>query len=280
MRKSFYSGIAAAVLGLAATAATAREWYVNDASTEADVYCTSTGHSANTGRTPDSPKDSWASLVATESIAAGDVVYMDTGTYPAVRIDGCMGTADAPIRLLGVPGRTIFRNTTSGILTVNITGNSRYLQVEGIRVEGNRERAISISGATYITFRDFSIETEGAWCVVLGPANHICFENGLLVGGTSGTFWEDYSVSYNEFRSLTIISPGGTVLATSISPVNQRAVFEECIIDGAASFSSSVLLGTNVVRNIIHAGYINPDYGSLAEAQAATAGWEGMDGGL
>ena len=72
--------------------AQAATYYINDSSTEADVYCTAAGNSVNTGLTPESPKDSWANLVTAIALAPGDMVYFDTGTYEGyTAIEGCSG---------------------------------------------------------------------------------------------------------------------------------------------------------------------------------------------
>ena len=56
-------------------------YYVNDASTNGDVYCTATGSVANSGLTPSSPKASIQAVIDIRHPGAGDTIWVDTGTY-------------------------------------------------------------------------------------------------------------------------------------------------------------------------------------------------------
>ena len=58
-------------------------YYVNDSSTNGDVYCSVGGSEKGTGISPDSPIDSLLHLLARYKLEAGDKVYVDTGTYRA-----------------------------------------------------------------------------------------------------------------------------------------------------------------------------------------------------
>ena len=78
-------------------------YYVNDAYDPVnDVYTTAGGNNDNTGTTPGSPKATLGNLIGTVSLAAGDVVYIDTGTYaPTVISNTVVGTAGNPILFQG-----------------------------------------------------------------------------------------------------------------------------------------------------------------------------------
>ena len=59
----------------------ATNYYVNDNSLTGDVFCTAIGSGVNTGLTPSSPKSSISTLLASYTLTAADVVYIDAGTY-------------------------------------------------------------------------------------------------------------------------------------------------------------------------------------------------------
>lgn len=67
-------------------------YYVNDSFTDNDVYCSAVGDNANNGTDPSTPKASlsniWATYgpAGTNVITAGDIIYVDAGTY--YRTDG------------------------------------------------------------------------------------------------------------------------------------------------------------------------------------------------
>jgi len=63
--------------------ANATTYYVNDAFTTGDVFCSAIGNNANSGLTPALPKASLANLWSTYSgvIVSGDIIKIDAGTY-------------------------------------------------------------------------------------------------------------------------------------------------------------------------------------------------------
>lgn len=56
-------------------------FFVNDASTNGDIYCTDIGSTANLGLLPSAPKDSIESILNTWDLESGDIVFVDTGAY-------------------------------------------------------------------------------------------------------------------------------------------------------------------------------------------------------
>ncbi|MDR0993424.1 MAG: right-handed parallel beta-helix repeat-containing protein [Verrucomicrobiota bacterium] len=57
-------------------------YYVNDSSTDGDVYCHTAGSPTHTGLSPDSPLNSLETLLGRYKVEHGDTVYVDTGIYP------------------------------------------------------------------------------------------------------------------------------------------------------------------------------------------------------
>jgi len=106
------------------------QYFVNDASTDDDEYCTAPGNAANDGLTRSTPKDSVQDVLDIYDLKPGDVVYVDTGTYTltanitvAVE-DG--GSAADQVRLVGVRGKTtIDRNdsSTSGTACFSVSAD-------------------------------------------------------------------------------------------------------------------------------------------------------------
>lgn len=275
MNKSLWICLAACTAWLGVACAQAATYYINDSSTEADVYCGTAGNVANTGTSTNSPKDSWASLTNAYSIVAGDVVYFDTGTYDGLTtLSGCSGTEDAPISLIGSPKGTIFRNTSSGGNVLFVV-SSAYLNIANIAIEGNRAEGIRFQSTRHCTLRDFSINTSGDAGVYVFVGLNIRLENGVIKGARRHSYYQYRGDrSDNELHHVTIISEGGTAFDCP-SAVGTVPSMEGCIIDGPEALTTSTLLPTNVVGNIIRVGYINSLYGSLAAAQNATEGWAG-----
>lgn len=130
---SVYAATATAstVLRLAAT------YYVNDASTNGDWFCTAGGTSTNnTGTSPNSPLPSLADVLSRYHLGPGDTVYVDTGYYPLISniIVGSQhgGSADNPIRIVSSHNGAVLYRQSVGT-------NNRYcleLQADYVRVEG------------------------------------------------------------------------------------------------------------------------------------------------
>jgi len=56
-------------------------YYVNDASTTNDEWCSAVGSDANDGMTPATPKATVQAVLTAYPLQAGDTVCIDTGTY-------------------------------------------------------------------------------------------------------------------------------------------------------------------------------------------------------
>ncbi|MGD9874708.1 MAG: right-handed parallel beta-helix repeat-containing protein [Kiritimatiellia bacterium] len=84
-------------------------FYVNDAATNGDMYCSQAGASVNTGAFTNDPKDSVQDVLDTYDLEPGDVIYVDTGSYTLTEdiaptlVD--MGTASNKVVIQGSSNR-------------------------------------------------------------------------------------------------------------------------------------------------------------------------------
>ncbi len=65
---------------------TATNFYVNDANTKGDLYTTTIGNDANDGLSPSTPL--LTLHIAYQKAKAGDLIYVDTGTYTDIGSNG------------------------------------------------------------------------------------------------------------------------------------------------------------------------------------------------
>ena len=56
-------------------------YYVNDGSTNGDVYCTAVGNDTNAGTSPSTPKATIQRVIDLFDLGGDDTIYVDTGTY-------------------------------------------------------------------------------------------------------------------------------------------------------------------------------------------------------
>ena len=106
-------------------------YYINDGSTDGDVYCEAVGRPSHTGLTPDSPLDSLSTLLARYKVEHGDIVYVDTGVYAR------SSPLVVAIPSVGATNRLMIRGSTNeaagGTVFTN-SGNGAVLELNGCRL--------------------------------------------------------------------------------------------------------------------------------------------------
>ncbi|NCA81758.1 MAG: hypothetical protein EOM72_03315 [Opitutae bacterium] len=237
-------------------------YYVDDASTNNNAYCSMPGNPANTGLSPDSPLPSLADVLARYDLEPGDVVKVDTGTYtPAAPITigylDC-GTAAQPVTIQG---------STNPPGTVFSWNGLRIENARGVAVKNLKFESASISPAAASVERSEDITLEQ---VDVSGA----FGTGLAVAFSSNVFLRNFSVvgavtngvasqaSYNTRLEFGTIWSNGLA---QVSIRNQAAV-GGYMAEREASFVtvSNCILGAFGVRNpayevrgTLHANYNN-----------------------
>ena len=86
-----------------------RRFYVNDASTVGDQYCTAAGQTYNgttvTGQTPANPVNSVQAIISNNVLQPGDTIYVDTGSYAITSsiaiTENDAGTVSKPVTITG-----------------------------------------------------------------------------------------------------------------------------------------------------------------------------------
>ena len=123
LRVGWFRGLPVLVFVCGSLAARAASYYVNDASTANDAWCSAVGDDANDGATPGTPKATLQDVLADYDLGAGDTIYVDTGCYlltSALTVgssDG--GTSNLHMTIRGSPGGTVL---DGGVVLDNVTG--------------------------------------------------------------------------------------------------------------------------------------------------------------
>lgn len=129
-----------APLALLTEAEAQTAYYLNDLSTNGNFYTTAVGSDTNSGLSASTPMRTLTNLLATHTLAPGDTVYIDTGTYGGHRIDiSVSGTAADPITFQGAPeeGATIF-DRSNGAADMFYISNGNHLRFRHMTVTGAR----------------------------------------------------------------------------------------------------------------------------------------------
>src|SRR5207253_5012786 len=90
-------------------------YYVNDASTVGDVFCTAVGNNANDGRTPATPVASLTGLLSLYTFHPSDTIYVDTGAYALSR-NVTLGPQYSGIRIVGAGPRQVTPSLTAATI--------------------------------------------------------------------------------------------------------------------------------------------------------------------
>jgi parallel beta-helix repeat protein len=84
----------------------AQSYYVNDASTVGDVFCTGPGNDSNDGKTPATPVATLSGLLSRYTFHPEDTIYVDTGSYEIVK-NITLGPQFSGVRILGAGPRQV-----------------------------------------------------------------------------------------------------------------------------------------------------------------------------
>lgn len=156
------------LLAGASAPAAAAVWYVNDADTSGDVWCSAPGSGANSGTTAGDPYLEPDSAAAAAAI--GDTIIIDRGIYDSVAITL---TADS-INLIGADSTATLLNIRAGSNGV-MASNRSGLLIRGLGFSGAQAGFASINFTTTVNSR---IEA----CRSVYSANHGFY----LFNGSSG----------------------------------------------------------------------------------------------
>lgn len=207
------------------------EFYINDTSTVGDVYTTAIGQPYNSGTNAASPLNNPASLFAVYPVGAGDVVYIDTGTYIitndyGIEIDALnRGTESLPLVIHGstntaAGGSIIDRNDDSGI-GIKIR-DTRYIQCDYLRLTG-AGNGLSIHNALGCTFSNlWCYGNEGAGFVIdAGAILYRCLSwnnngNGISISADNNPVYCRHSVVWNNRRGGIDVDSGVLMMSNSI----------------------------------------------------------------
>lgn len=158
----------------------ATNYYVNDASTAGDLFCSAVGNNGNSGTSSSAPKATLTNLLATygASLTSGDTVFIDAGTYTS-DINFTLPAVKTGISFVGAGYQaTIFDNQLAGSATnffMYIRASNTHIanmsftgyQNNGTQTPGHSGQAITIGGTsgspvTNVLLENISFYNNGA----------------------------------------------------------------------------------------------------------------------
>lgn len=245
-------------------------FYVNDASTNHDVYCSATGSVANTGISSNSPMADLQALLAAYDLEGGDTVYVDTGEYTLTQTVAVAvfdsGRAGAPVRLIGSSqGSTLNRGSTLNDV-LDITGAS-HLEIEHLTLTGGRYGLTGVNSSD-VTLRHVHFNGNRYGVNLSGAATRHRFEQCLAANNTdigyynistssrsnqwdNGVIWGSPRLIYSRTNALTV---SNSILG------NADKVFDYALVPGN--------------YNVVWDTEVGLDYNTFTELQASGEGWD------
>ncbi|MGA2500592.1 MAG: Ser-Thr-rich GPI-anchored membrane family protein, partial [Tepidisphaeraceae bacterium] len=233
-------------------------YYVNDALTLDDSFTTAAGSSTNSGTTPASPLDSVQSVLGKYSLAAGDVILVDSGTYSGFTLSGApsgvliIGPSGVPATFVG---SVVLTNAQGVILQgLSMTGGLTLTNGTNVEVANDNISNLTLSGGGGDRVEHSAIGT--LW-LNGNPTNATIVNNyisgAVTLSGTSalmlsGNFISGgLTVSTPSAGTLTTnyISGGGTALNLSTQftgSIDHNSIFSANI---GVNYATPALLNSN-----------------------------------
>lgn len=240
-------------------------FYVNDGSTNGDVYCTAVGSAANSGLAPNAPKATVEQILSTYELREGDVVYVDTGVY-SVTQTVTFTQADA--------------NRYTNQTRIVVQGSTNYVAGGTVFDGGGHpsNAVIEVRDAVGVEFRHLILQNAFVGLRLMRTAN--CRIENVQARYCARGFELDYNEN-TDMRHCVLrdcseaglyqMGSSNTVMASSVFWSNRVAVemrgstnFGQWL-PSTLAFSNNVAVafGTNQVIYSLHAGILRSDYNNL-----------------
>ncbi|HQQ61896.1 MAG TPA: hypothetical protein PKU89_11220, partial [Kiritimatiellia bacterium] len=112
-------------------------YYVNDSSTNGDVYCSAPGQTNNTGTTAAEPQASLKAVLDAYDLEPGDIIFVDTGIYnlnaTPIIVSANGGDSNAYVYIRGSTNGTVFvRNNQAGNAYALHLNDADYVDISNI----------------------------------------------------------------------------------------------------------------------------------------------------
>ncbi len=227
------------------------DYYINSSTSSGGQYTTAPGSDLNSGKSPDAPIADLTALLHSYSLAPGDVVFIDAGTYQMLT-DALIGAANSGVTFQGpttgtatlnrdnVNGYVFQLNGASNVTITDLTLTGAYC---GIVLDTN-------TNSNNVTISNDIIENNQTYGVYVGTANNkVTIEGSEIFGSVNGV--RDYGI-YLNFGSST--QDTATIINNEI--FGQYAAIED-YLDGG------LIQGNSIHDNIGYGLYLE-DYNSTA----------------
>lgn len=231
--------IVSTVAGLACCLSTqAAFYYVNDASTNGDVYCSAAGHATNSGASASAPKPALADIVSAYTLGPGDTVFVDSGSYSNT-LQATIGPSDSG-------------SSTLGKVTIQGAGSAKTLLV----TTNNGAYGVFFSGASHVRLEGVAIRSAGQG-VRVENSDHIelvgceLFANtyGVVLSGGAGHRVEGCVIHHNGRQGVVGYDSASPVISGNIIYSQTGYASENHGIDLSYNCNAAQITGNTITNN-------------------------------
>ena len=240
---------------------TGTAYYVNDADTSDDVYCTAIGNNSNNGLTPSTPKWNPQSIIDDYLLGPGDVVYVDTGSWSLTQsislTSSDQGSSSGYLSFSGSPNGAVFSgDNISGLNSCLKMDQSDYIRISYFTAQSAPSDGI---------YTEYSNDLEILECNLLGnsyrgiypyQSNSITIDDCNLIGNIYYGIYSYYSDSITINNSIIESNEKGGIYLSS----SQNSSIANCLIElngwgssynggVTASYASGLNFCQNILRN-------------------------------
>ena len=243
-------------------------FYVNDDSTVGDIYTTAPGNNTNHGLSPDKPKKTLISWVASPSndllmaydLEPGAIVYIDTGIYPGIAVGGQdSGNETGHVTFQGAGINNTYLTQSISLNGGMVADPSSYIKIRSLRTKGIWSLGSSLGN--FIIESNY-IRSPGAGIIIESGSNTIIRDNiicsngmplggcGIEINGGGGPVF----IENNEFIDAS--SPGSGVILVDNAP---DSIIRENHVHHGNTMVAIILYPENgncdrsqILNNIIH----------------------------
>ena len=154
--------------------AQAASYYVNDASTSGDVFCSAPGVLGNSGTSSNAPAPSLGALLATNALAPGDTVFIDSGSYTNTATP-VIGSADSGSQVGGVVTVKGAGSAQTFIYGSGYYGvqcfNAMYVRLDGLAFRGGAQ-GVRVEESQHIEVVNCEISSAGNGIIITGGSDN------------------------------------------------------------------------------------------------------------
>ncbi|MEI8290337.1 MAG: right-handed parallel beta-helix repeat-containing protein, partial [Verrucomicrobiota bacterium] len=149
-------------------------YYVNDASTNGDIYCTAPGAVTNSGASASAPALSLGGVLATNTLSPGDMVFIDSGNYTNSTTP-VVGPADSGSQVGGmvvIKGAGIGKTILYGVDGYGIHClNAGYVRLDSLCFRGGVQ-GVRVEGSQHVELLNCDVGNAGNGVVISGGSDN------------------------------------------------------------------------------------------------------------